>query len=103
MEFTMSDRLDLQTLLEAITEDVYFQPPETVKITYPCIIYERSDIRTDYADNNPYSLKKEYTITVIDKNPDSLIPDMIALLPTASFDRHFTADNLNHDVFTLFF
>lgn len=101
----MGSRLDLQTLLEVLlgSENVYFQPPPTREMSYPCIVYQRSDIRTDYANNDPYSLKKEYTLTVIDPDPDSLIPEKVANLQSSSFNRHFTADNLNHDVFTLFY
>lgn len=101
----MGDRIDLQTLLEGVlgSDFVYFQPPESFRMSYPCIVYHRSHIRTDYADNNPYSLKKEYMITVIDADPDSNIPDKIAMLFTALHDRRHTVDNLNHDVFTMFF
>ena len=101
----MGSRLDLQTLLEGLlgSDSVYFQPPPTIQMSYPCIVYQRSRIRTDHANNNPYSLQKEYTITVIDKDPDSIIPDKVANLATASFDRHFTASGLNHDIFTIYF
>lgn len=101
----MGSRLDLQTLLETLlgSEFVYFQPPPGFQMTYPCITYQRSDIRIDHANNNPYRLKKEYTITVIDSNPDSIIPDKVANLQTSRFDRHFTMDNLNHDIFTIFY
>ena len=101
----MASRLDLQTLLEGVlgSTNVYFQPPESFRMLYPCIVYHRSRIRTKYANNMPYNLKKEYTVTVIDSNPDSVIPDAVAMLETAAHDRSFKVDNLNHDVFTLFF
>ena len=72
-------------------------------MAYPCIVYNRSNIRSEHADNFPYKHRKEYTVTVIDENPDSLIPDEIAKLSGCIFDRNFRSDNLNHDVFTLFF
>lgn len=99
------NRLELQTILEEIleTRNVYFQPPETVKLKYPCIIYTRSDIDTLHADNIPYSNNKVYTLTVIDKNPDSELPDKIAKLESCVFEQHYTSDNLNHDVFRLCF
>lgn len=101
----MGSRIDLQTLLEATlgSSNVYFQPPPGFMIQYPCILYERSDIHTRHADNNPYSLEKEYTITVIDADPDSTIPDAVAMLPRANFDRGFKKDQLNHDVFSIIF
>jgi hypothetical protein len=72
-------------------------------MSYPCIVYERDDIDTKFADNRPYSHKKRYQVTVIDPNPDSEIPDRVAELPLCSFSRAFKADNLNHDIFNLFF
>lgn len=101
----MGSRTDLQTLLESIlgSENVYFQPPPTYKMLYPCIVYERSKIDTIFANNYPYKLEKRYTVTVIDGDPDSIIPGKVALLQSCIFDRHFVFDNLNHDVFNIFF
>ena len=101
----MGQRLDLQTLLETVlgTDKVYFQPPPSFMMSYPCIVYNRSNIRSKHGDNLPYKRDKQYTITVIDANPDSVIPDKIAALPRCAFDRHFTSDNLNHDVFNILF
>lgn len=82
---------------------VFFSPPENLKLMYPCIVYERSGMDTRFAGNLPYSTQKRYTVTVIDKDPDSSIPDCIAKLPMCSFDRHFVNDNLNHDVFTIYY
>ena len=98
-------RLDLQTILEEIlgSENVYFQPPPNLRMQYPCIRYEQDDAETAFASNKPYRYTKRYQVTVIDANPDSLIPDEIARLPMCLFDRSFTADNLNHNVFNLFF
>lgn len=101
----MPGRLELHEILCGIlgSRNVYFQPPESVKLQYPCIVYARSQIDTKFADNQPYVRKKRYSVTVIDKNPDSGVPDKIGALPMCVFDRHFTADNLNHDVFRLYF
>ncbi len=98
-------RLQLQALLEALlgTSNVYFQPPSNVQIQYPCIVYKRDTADTVFADNAPYRYTKRYQITVIDRNPDSGIPNEVASLPLCSYDRFFTADNLNHDVFNIFF
>lgn len=99
----MAPRLELQSLLETLTPHVYFQPPSNVKMEYPCIVYNKDDAITRFAGNNPYSYEKKYLVTVIDKDPDSGIPDKVAALPRCSFERAFVADNLNHDVFSLFF
>lgn len=98
-------RIELQALLEQVlgNRNVYFQPPESVKFDYPCIVYERSNMRIDSANNKEYRKYKRYTVTVIDEDPDSEIPDKLQDLNYCDFDRHFTLDNLNHDVFTLYF
>lgn len=98
-------RLELQTLLESIigSKNVYFQPPPSIQMSYPCITYKRDDVDTKHANNLPYSQKKRYMVTVIDRNPDSLIPDKVGKLPLCSFSRHFATDNLNHDVYSLYF
>lgn len=101
----MAPRLQLQEILKAIlgSSNVYFQPPPGVQMKYPAIVYKRDRIDIQHADNKPYKNAKRYQITVIDRNPDSDIPDKVAALRTCSFDRSFTADNLNHDVFNLYF
>lgn len=101
----MGQRLDLHSLLVSIlgSEAVYFQPPENLKIEYPCIIYRRNRVETSFADNHPYSTTKRYQVMVIDRNPDSDIPDKISQLPLTIFDRHYVAENLNHDVYNLYF
>lgn len=85
------------------SKNVYFQPPETVKLKYPCIIYHEDYIDTTYADNIPYLHKKRYSITVIDRDPESVIKDKISDLQACLFERHFTVDNLYHTVFNITF
>lgn len=99
------DRLDLQLILEKLigNRNVYFQPPESLKLKYPCIVYEKSKIDKQYADNYMYLRNNLYSITVIYQDPDSELPDKVLNLPYCSFDRHFVADNLYHDVFELYF
>jgi hypothetical protein len=101
----MAQRLELQSLLLDIlgTEHVYFQPPPTIIMEYPCIVYQRDYVQINYADDYPYKHRKRYLITIIDRNPDSDIPDKVAQLQMCVFDRFYTADNLNHDVYKLFF
>lgn len=99
----MGLRLELQRLLEEITDNVYFQPPTNIQLKYPCIIYKRDFADTEFADNAPYTYKWRYMVTVIDQNPDSEIPEKVATLPMSLFNRFYTVDNLNHDVFSMYF
>lgn len=101
----MAQRQQLHDTLKAIlgSNNVYFQPPENTKMTYPAIMYRRDDDYVSHADNKPYNRKVRYQVVVIDPNPDSLIPGKIAELPLCSFNRFYTANQLNHDVFNIFF
>lgn len=101
----MAPRLELQTLLEGVlgSPHVYFQAPPNNQMQYPCIVYAWDDTKTDFADNSPYRHSKRYQVTVIDPDPDSLIPDDIAQLPLSSMERTFPKDDLHHFVYTLYF
>jgi len=96
---------ELQALLKGLegVQDAYIQPP-TEGMQYPCIMIERglpSDV--EFADNVKYLFKKAYTITVMDRMPDSLIPDLVEGLQHSRYDRFFRTNGLNHFVFQMFF
>lgn len=99
------DRKDLGKILKDILElpNVYFQAPPNTGMSYPCILYEYSSGDTQFADNEPYIFMKRYKITVIDTNPDSIIPDKVARIPRCISDRNFTSNNMHHWVFNLYF
>lgn len=99
----MGSRLDLQSLLEVITEKVHFQPPTNIQMQYPCILYERDNTWSEYADNRPYANAKRYQVTVIDRDPDTTLPDEVESLQYCSFVRAFETEGLHHYVFNLFF
>ena len=99
----MAPRLQLHQLLETFTEHVYFQPPVNVQLHYPCIVYKRDYATTLFADDHPYKFIKRYMVTIIDRDPDSEIPDKVAEMPMSLFNRFYTADDLNHDVYNVYF
>lgn len=100
----MDRRLQLQEILEAITPKVYFQPPEDMELEYPCIIYSRGVIGTElYANDKPYTTRVRYAVTIVDPDPDSGILEKVASLPMCKFERHYTKDNLNHDIYNLYY
>ena len=95
----------IQQMFEELlgSRNVYYQPPANIKMNYPAFIYNREGIDNDHANNNVYMQRHIYNVTVIDKDPDSEVVDKVSKLPACSFNRHFTADNLNHDVFILIY
>jgi hypothetical protein len=101
----MGTRLELQSLLLGLQDGVhvYFQPPPDTEVIYPAIIYNRNYQTVNFADNIPYGRKIRYQITIIDRDPDSLIPDKVAELPLTTYVRHYTTENLNHDIYYTYF
>lgn len=102
----MASRLKLDEELRKLIENgnVYYQPPESVKMKYPCIVYERSTGDTLFAGNLPYRFTVQYTVTIISKDPDyDLIEKVAKHFPMSRYNRHFTSDNLNHDVFMIYY
>ncbi len=99
----MGSRLELHNILLTITPNVYYQPPETVKMVYPCIVYSLTSGNTEFADDRQYMFYKKYTISVIDKKPDGAIQDEVMKLQRCIFDRRYIAQNLYHDVLTIYY
>lgn len=101
----MGTRLELQSKLEELlgSRQVYYQPPESVKMEYPAIVYSKSNIRTTNANDAKYSKINRYDITVISKKPEDPVLDKLLGLQYCSYDRHYESDNLNHDTFSLYF
>lgn len=101
----MASRLQLQTELEELlgSKNVYYQPPASVRMKYPAIVYSRENIENEHADDNVYMQKHFYRVIVIDEDPDSEIVSKVSKLPACRFGRHYAADNLNHDIFTLYY
>lgn len=105
----MASRLELHDKLVDILNTraeektrVYYQPPSSVQLQYPAIVYTINDVENRSANNKMYRKLPSYTITLIDKNPDSVYVDKLLELPYCQFDRFYTSDNLNHFVFTIY-
>lgn len=100
----MGLRIDLHEELCTLlgSRNVYYEPPESLKLKYPCIIYEVNDINQIRANNRHYLDIKRYSITyVTNKNIIDITEKFFELFPTCSFDRSYVSDNLWHYVFTL--
>lgn len=98
-------RLELDAILRNVlgNNNTYFEPPTSVIMHYPCIRYSRSYIDTLYADNNPYLRHKRYELILIYEDADDDLPDKLMDELTVNHERHYVADNLHHDVFTMYF
>ena len=100
----MKDRLLLHNKLLEYVDNVYFQPPSNIQLKYPCIVYNKTGKSRKYSNNGIYMVKQEYKLTVIDRDPDSDLADMIeAQSPFAKITQYYTMDNLNHQVVNLYY
>lgn len=86
------------------SDNVYFEPPPTINMQYPCIVYSLEDLYDVRADNKAYYTKRQYQVISMTKNPDTdIVEDMVNYFDQCSHERRFKSDNLVHDVFRLFF
>lgn len=101
----MASRLKLQSTLEELLEsrNVYYQPPQSVKMKYPAIRYDINKIDKRNANDSAYSILRSYELTVIDTRPDSPVIDKLLALPYCAHINSYKADNLYHDVLTLYY
>ena len=101
----MASRLDLQAKLEELlgSRNVYFDPPESVKMKYDAIRYSRKQIENNHADDSVYNQIICYELIAIYRDPDCDISMKLSRLPKCRHDRHYVADNLHHDVFTIYY
>lgn len=106
----MANRIDLQQELQSLIgqradgkQNVYFQPPESIKLNYPCIVYTRGTGDTKYAEDRPYKFTNRYILTFITTDPDaSLIEKLAMAFKMISHVRYFVSDNLYHSVYELY-
>lgn len=102
----MSDILDRRIKLHGelleFMDNVYFQPPSNIRMSYPCIVYSRTRGQDRYADNDIYHGRQSYTLTVITKDPDSEIPySIVDHFRYASIQIILTKDNLHQTTINL--
>lgn len=99
-------RLILSSIFRELlsSNNVYFQPPESKKMSYPCIRYERAKLPVTYADNDKYLIRSTYTVILITTDPDSELPvEILKKFDYISHTQHYVKDNIIHDVYTLTF
>ena len=101
----MADRIELHSLLQELlgSSNVYYQPPESIKMQYDAIRYSKKNIMTRHANDGKYMMRDCYELIVISRLPDRPVIKKLLALPYCSYDRHYVADNLNHDVLTIYY
>ena len=101
----MASRLELhEELCDLLgSREAYFQPPATVTMHYPAIVYRKHSLDNIAADNIHYLQHRGYELTVIDKDPDSKVDEAVSKLPRCRFNRSYASDGLNHFVYILYY
>lgn len=118
----MGKRIELQRKLETFlgSTKVYFAPPESVKIQYPCFIYKLSSTADQArADDTIYRFTKKYQIlyisndaeeyvevnndgdTILEESP--FIVDFLKQFRFSRFVNSYHKDNLTYYVFDIYF
>lgn len=99
-------RLEFHDILCEVlgSKNCYFKPPTSLRMNYPCIRYNHERTFTETADNFAYKRDKRYTVTVIDEDPDSDIPEkLFETFEKCANDRNYQMNGLNHFVFTIYY
>lgn len=102
----MAERLTLHEELCTLlgSRNVYFNPPESVKMRFDAIRYDSGGWDLKRANNKVYSATTRYDGVVITKDPDTDLPmKLINHFEMISFGSPYIADNLNHYPFTLYY
>ena len=101
----MAERKGLHNRLVEIlgSKNVYFNPPETIKLQYPCIIYNLDNKELVKADNANYLKRNYYNVTLIHPDPVNTIQDMIMEIPYCRFTSFYSVDDLNHYRYQIYY
>ena len=101
----MATRLDLQNELEEMlgSKNVYYRPPANIQMKYDAIRYSEDLGAIRFADDIRYSHMNCYELIVIAKLPGHPVIQKLLSMPYCSWVRGYVADNLNHDIFRLYY
>lgn len=101
----MDRRIQLNELLHEFVDNVYYrQPPPNVAMRYPCIIYDKLPDYEERADNGIYISEKQYTLTLIERNPVSEVAELIrSSFMKCAITQYYIVDGLYHTKLDLYF
>ena len=101
----MRNRYEFDDILRDVlgNDHVYFQPPTSIKMSFPAIRYSVNDYDTMNANNKHYIIETSYEVILISKDPDNPVVKKLLDLPMSSFDSFYTKDNMNYWVFTIYY
>lgn len=101
-----TSRVELQEKLEELlgSRNVYFQPPESIKMEYPAIVYDLYRVQQRFASDMSYKRNPAWSITIIDRNEDvDWVNKMLESFNYCSMERSYKGDNLAHYSFIVYY
>lgn len=100
-------RIDLHNMIKSLTPtgwNIYFQPPESIKLSFPCIIYGRGEIDAKYADDKMYVGKRAYNVQIISRDPECTLAETLMMNISGCKSTGLSViDNLYHDNLTIYY
>ena len=91
-------------LKEIGVENVYIDPPENLIMKYPCARVRLNSGRIRFADNRAHIFTPSWEIIHIGYEPDDeMVLKIVNAFQRITYQRHYTADNLHHNSFTLYY
>lgn len=97
------EELDALLCIKTGNDNVYFQPPENLQLTYPCTVYELDGFYEPKADNYDYHRRHRYKLTYITHDPDDPNIEALSDLQYCQMNRPYTADNLYHYPYIIYY
>jgi hypothetical protein len=101
-----ASRLALREILYDLMEScgetprLYYQPNESFKMVYPCIVYHLRRMGKQNANNHAYIETIDFDVTYITRDTESKVPSSLNAMPMMVFDRYYTSENLHHYAYT---
>lgn len=100
----MGSRVELHNELLKFSKNVYFQPPSSLQMVYPCIIYSKSPKSKQFGNDATYISKQGYQLMVIDRSPTSTTADELeSYFQYCTITQYYTVDSLNHTTLNLYY
>lgn len=88
--------------LKTYTPNVYYQPPSSKTLQYPCIVFSRENVDQTYANDKIYFLRQNWQIKCISTDSEWDVPKrLLESMQFIEFDRTYPADNLYHTILNL--
>lgn len=100
----MADRKDFHKKLEqAFGCKCYFQPPETLKLTYPCVVYAFERFDTRRANNLNYIINERYKISFLHKDADNgTVKQVMRKFEKIAHVQHYITNGVYNDVYFIY-